>query len=43
MKGESRTYQNIDFDNMTELQTDYLDRYEGDQAEICQVSKIDEP
>ena len=44
IKGEGRTCQEIDFDNMTEqLQTDHLDRYEGVQAGIHQVSQFDEP
>ena len=42
-KGESRTCQEVAFDNMTkQLQEDYLDRYEGVQAEIHQVSQFDE-
>ena len=43
IKGESRTCQEFDFDNITDkLQTEHLDRYEGVQGEIHQVSQFDE-
>ena len=35
IRGEGRICQEIDFDNMRkQFQTDYLDRYEGVQAQI---------
>ena len=43
LKAESRRCKEIDFDNITEqLQTDYLERYEGFQREIHQVRQFDE-
>ena len=43
MKGENRTCQETDFDNMKEeFQTDYLERYEGVQPEIHHISQFNE-
>ena len=43
LKGKSRTYQEINFDDMTEqFQTDYPHRYEIVQTEIHKVSQFDE-
>ena len=43
LKSEIQPYQESNFDSMTEeLQADYLDRYEGVQVQICQVSQFDD-
>ena len=43
IKGKCRTCQEFDFDNMTkQVQVNYLDRYEGVQEEIHEMSQIDE-
>ena len=42
IKGEGRPCAGIYFRNMTELQTDYIDRYVGIQAKIHQVSQFEE-
>ena len=43
IKGENRTCQEVDFDNMTDqLYTDCLDKYESFQVKIHQVSQFHE-